>query len=233
MEANQPQNKRTVYDVFNEYHTHIESQLEILHESLPFLKDGINLIIGESKAGKTYSTIKCLVDCGFKEQIIHIDFDRNADSRLKQLDVQTYHINNVEGFINSLNELGEQLLNELKDKILIIDSLQDLSLGDGVDSNSGALNTMKRVQGFKDTGATIIVIHHVTLDADDKPKVKGNASVITSKSDTTISFVKKDSTTRTMKVLNTRAEDKIPSAKVFTFKNELLTTDKGKSSVPK
>lgn len=225
--------ERTVYDIFAEYHTEIDSKLDVLHKELPFLKDGINLIIGESKAGKTYSTIKCLVDNGFKEQVIHLDFDRNADSRLKQLGVLTYHINNVEGFILSLNNLGTNLFDKLKDKILVVDSLQDLSLGDGVDSNSGALNTMKRVQGFKDTGATIIVIHHVTLDAEGQPKVKGNASVITSKSDTTISFIKKDLSTRTMKVLNTRAEDKIPSETLYTFRDEKLTMNKRKTNVPK
>lgn len=212
----------TIYDIFEKYNVAIESTLEPLHETLLFLKDGINLIIGESKAGKTYTTINQLVQCGFKEAIIHLDFDRNSDARLKALDVTTYHINEVDEFILALKELGEACFDSLSDKILIIDSLQDLSLEDGLDNNSAALKTMRRVQGFKDTGATIIVIHHITLDNNGQPKVKGNASVITSKCDTTISFIKEDSTIRTMKVLNTRAEDKIPSGRGITITEESI-----------
>jgi len=212
----------TIYDLFDKYNVAINSTLEPLHEKLLFLKDGINLMIGDSKAGKTYTAIKQLVDCGFKEAIIHLDFDRNSDSKLKELDVLTYHINDVDSFVEKLSDLKEDLLDSLKDKILIIDSLQDLSLGDGVDSNQGALQTMQRVQGFKDLGATIIVIHHVTLIGDGIPKVKGNASVITSKCDTTISFIKDGSSKRIMKVLNTRAEDKIPSDSSITITEESI-----------
>lgn len=232
---------KTIYDIFNSYNVEINSTLEPLHEKLLFLKDGINLIIGDSKAGKTYTTIKTLVDCGFKKVMIHLDFDRNSDAKLKALDVLTYHINDVDAFIMALTDLGEALFGSLKDKILIIDSLQDLSLGDGVDSNQGALKTMQRIQGFKDTGATIIVIHHVTLDKEGAPKVKGNASVITSKCDTSISFIKVSNMERTMKVLNTRAEDKIASGKTITIKDDTLNVqaplatkpDKRKVSVPK
>lgn len=231
----------TIYDIFNKYNVAINSTLEPLHEQLLFLKDGINLIIGESKAGKTYTTINQLVQCGFKEVIIHLDFDRNSDAKLKELDVKTYHINEVDEFIRALKELGEACFESLNGKILVIDSLQDLSLNDGLDTNSAALQTMKRVQGFKDTGATVIVIHHITLDNNGQPKVKGNASVITSKCDTTISFIKEDATTRTMKVLNTRAEDKIPSGKISTITEDDIETlmpetpskKKRKVSVPK
>ena len=215
----------SIYGIFEAYNTPIESTLEPLHEKLLFLKDGINLIVGESKAGKTYTTIKILVDAGFKEAIIHLDFDRNSDSKLKELGVLTYHINTVEEFIYALTELGDALIGSLNDKILIIDSLQDLSLNDGLDTNQAALQTMRRVQGFKDTSATIIVIHHVTLDNDGRPKVKGNASVITSKCDTTISFVKASNTTRTMKVLNTRAEDKIPSESLITIQEDAISDE--------
>lgn len=212
----------TIYDIFNKYNVAINSTLEPLHEKLLFLKDGINLIIGESKAGKTYTTINQLVQCGFKEVIIHLDFDRNSDARLKALDVVTYHINEVDEFLRAFKDLGEACFDSLNDKILVIDSLQDLSLEDGLDTNSAALKTMKRVQGFKDTGATVIVIHHITLDASGQPKVKGNASVITSKCDTTISFIKEDAATRTMKVLNTRAEDKIPSGRSIIITEEAI-----------
>lgn len=184
----------TIHDIFNKHNTEIDSNLEVLHQDLIFLKNAINLIIGESKAGKTYTTIKCLVDKGFKEAIIHIDFDRNADEKLKNLGVETYHINDAKSFLDDLssNDNYETVQNSLIGKILIIDSLQDLSLDDGLDSNHGSLETMKRVLGLKNTGATIILIHHVTLDNDGKMKVKGNQSVITSKCDTTIAFVRED-----------------------------------------
>jgi len=216
---------KTIYDIFDTYNVEINSTLEPLHEKLLFLKDGINLIIGESKAGKTYATINQLVLCGFKEAIIHLDFDRNSDAKLRALGVTTYHINEVDAFIDAFKDLGEACFDSLKDKILVIDSLQDLSMQVGLDTNSAALQTMKRVQGFKDTGATVIVIHHITLDASGQPKVKGNASVITSKCDTTISFIKEDQTTRTMKVLNTRAEDKIPSGTGITITEESIVQE--------
>lgn len=220
----------TIYDVFNKHAICIDSSLEQLHEDLLFLKDGINLVVGESKSGKTYTTIKSLVDAGLKDYTIHVDFDRNADSKLSELGVVTYHIDDVSKLLTGLDELGEGLNDSLKGKILVIDSLQDLSLEDGLDSNHGSLQTMKRVLGFKDTGATIILIHHITLIGDDKPKIKGNSSVITSKCDTTISFTKTSNTQRSMKVLNTRAEDKIPSGTSKTYTSG--STRSGNTDVP-
>lgn len=199
-----------IFDIFDKFNEELTTELEPLHEELPFLKDGINLLMGESKAGKTYTTIKSLVDNGFKESVIHIDFDRNSDSKLKELGVITYHISETESFIKELDTLDEKIKDSLKDKIVVLDSLQDLSYEDGLDSNYGALNTMNKVLFLKQTGATLIVIHHITLD-NNKPKIKGNASVITSKADTTISFTKINNSYRTMRVENTRAEDKIPS----------------------
>lgn len=228
-----PKAESTIIEIFKKHSVDVSSMLEVLHANLPFLKDGINLVIGESKAGKTYTTIKSLVDNGFKDYVIHLDFDRNADGKLKELGVETYHINDVSEFTKELSDNFNKLENSLLGKIVVIDSLQDLSLDNGIDSNQGALATMNKVQGFKYTGATIIVIHHVTLENNGSPKVKGNSSVITSKADTTISFVKDDLkglVKRTMTVLNTRAEDKIPSKKTFTFDN--LTT-KASSAVPK
>jgi len=76
--------------------------LQRLHDDLLFLRNGINLLVGESKAGKTYTTIKSLVDHGLKDQIIHLDFDRNSDQRLRELDVTTYHISNAETLLREL-----------------------------------------------------------------------------------------------------------------------------------
>lgn len=218
-------NNQTMIDIFNEFNVNIESNLEVLHEDSLFLRNAINLVIGESKAGKTYTTIKSLVDLGFKDNTIHLDFDRNADEKLSELGVKTYHISDIKGFLSKISE--SNVIDSLEGKILVIDSLQDLSLYDGLDSNSGALETMNKVLMLKETGATIIVIHHITLDADRNIKVKGNSSVITSKSDTTITFIK-DTNKRIMKVLNTRAEDKIPSNTI----REFTSTFVGAFSVP-
>jgi RecA-family ATPase len=119
-------------------------------------------------------------------------------------------INSAEGFDSS---------DSLRDKIFVIDSLQDLGPEEGIDSNSGALSAMNKVDLLTFTGATIIIIHHTT-DANGKTKVKGNSSVITSKCDTTILFQKINNTKRTMTVLNTRAEDKIPSGTMISYTSD-------------
>lgn len=224
----------TIQEIFKKHHVDLKSNLEVLHKDLIFLKNAINLVVGQSKAGKTFTTISCLVEKGFKDSVIHLDFDRNADEKLKSLGVETYHINEPTEFLQELSNSDNisNVIDSLADKILVIDSLQDLSLGDGLDSNSGSLETMKRVQGFKDTGATIILIHHVTLDSENKMKVKGNQSVITSKCDTTITFTKTNSKSRKMTVYNTRAEDKIPSNTSIEFNDSKITT-KGSNNVPK
>ncbi len=192
----------------------IESNLERLHTDLLFLKYGYNLIIGESKAGKTYTTIKSLVDAGFKDAVIHVDFDRNADKKLESLGVDTYHISDAEMLFAKLEQHNNLL--ELKEKIIVIDSLQDIALEDGLDDNKGALKTMQRLKLIGSIGATLIVIHHITID-DKKPKIKGNASVISSKADTTLLFTKINLTQRKIEVLSTRAEDVIPSGKSISF----------------
>lgn len=207
-------NDKNMLDILEECSTEIESNLDILHSDLLFLKHGFNLVIGESKSGKTFTMIKSLVDAGLKDQIIHIDFDRNADSKLKELEVETYHINNAKELFDKFEP--HKKFKSLSDKILIIDSLQDLGLDEGIDTNSAALNTMNRVAKFGDTGATLIVIHHITLKDNDEAKIKGNATTISSKADTTLLFTRKGNI-RTMKVLNTRAEDKILSGKEIIF----------------
>ena len=193
------------------------SPLKKMHEDLLFLNNAVNLVIGESKSGKTYTVIKSLVDVGFKDKIVHVDFDRNGDETLSQLDVETYHIRDANEFITSLKYLKDEKLFDIsdsfRDKIFVIDSLQDLSTEDGIDSNKGALSAMHNVFSLAYTGATIVLIHHTTIDMNGKAKVNGNASVITSKCDTTILFEKISVDKRVMTVLSTRAEDKIPSGK--------------------
>jgi RecA-family ATPase len=190
-----------------------KSTLQSLHKDLLFLKDAINLVVGESKAGKTYTTIKSLVDCGLKEQIIHLDFDRNSDQKLKELDVRTYHIGNTKTLYKELIKAEQEnnFIDSLPNKILVIDSLQDLAFEHGLDTNQGAYTTIQYAKIFRKTGATLIIIHHTTIDFNGKPKVKGNSSVITSQCDTTVLFEKINASKRIMTVLNTRAEDKIPS----------------------
>ena len=195
----------------------INTTLEVLHENLLFLKDAVNLVIGESKSGKTYTTCKSLVDNGFKDHLIHIDFDRNSDDRLRRLGVKTYHISDAVQLLDDLK--ANDIKNELLGKILVIDSLQDLSEPDGLDTNKSALDTMNNVLAFKNTGATVIVIHHTTLDSHNKFKVKGNATTITSKCDTTLKFVR-NKNIRTFEVLNTRAEDKIASGTTMSYNGE-------------
>ena len=208
---------KDIRDILSECSIDIESNLDKLHDDLLLLKHGFNLVIGESKSGKTYTTIKSLVDAGFKNDIIHVDFDRNANSKLESLGVRTHHINNASELFSKLNTYKK--FAELEDKIFVIDSLQDLGLEDGIDTNSAALATMNRVAKFGDTGATLVIIHHVTKQDDGSQKIKGNATTISSKADTTILFTRRGNT-RTMEVKNTRAEDKIATGTKLTYNGE-------------
>lgn len=211
-------------DIFKHCSISNISTLQKLGDDFLFLKNAKNLVVGESKSGKTYTVIKSLVDAGFKDQVVHVDFDRNADEKLQKLGVETYHIHDVHLFFNTLiqgltmNEFDKS--NSLNDKVFVIDSLQDLSPVEGIDSNSGALSAMYKIDLLTFTGATIIIIHHTTLDMHGKPKVKGNSSVITSKCDTTILFQKISNDTRKMTVLNTRSEDKIPSGTMISYTSD-------------
>ena len=158
-----------------------------------------------------------LVDFGFQEDIIHIDFDRNSDKALEDLNVETYHINNAKELFEKLAK--NKAFEPLKEKIIVIDSLQDLGLEDGIDTNSAALDTMNRVAIFGNTGATLIVIHHVTLEKVGSakiPKIKGNTSTISSKCDTSI-LLRKENKKRTMTVMFSRAENILASGKSISF----------------
>lgn len=225
-----------VIKAFEDSSEEVPSLLEPLSSDMIFLKHAINLLIGESKSGKTFTAIKSLIDAGLKEQIIHLDFDRNADESLKELGVKTYNIPNSTKLISSLQEIkyDGELKGSLDNIILVIDSLQDLSSARGLDSNEGAKETMERVSLFQEMGSTIILIHHVTK-TENTPfsigyKIKGNASTISSKCDCCIGLDKRD-TTRTMSVLWTRAEKKIPSGSKITYENEVR--QKEKHALPK
>jgi predicted ATP-dependent serine protease len=226
-----------IIDVFEYCSVSNLSTLQKLGDGLLFLKNAKNLVYGESKCGKTYTILKSLVDAGLKDQVVHVDFDRNADEKLQKLGVETYHIHDVNLFYNTLLQMKTvdefDKSNSLNDKIFVIDSLQDLSPEEGIDSNSGALSAMYKVDLLTFTGATIIIIHHAT-DVYGKVKVKGNSLVITSKCDTTISFEKDSKTNiRTMKVINTRAEDKIPSGSKIDYVSNDQNQDQQITSKPK
>jgi hypothetical protein len=226
-----------IIDIFRFSSSSNITTLQKLGDDLLFLKNAKNLIYGESKSGKTYTVIKALVDAGFKDQVVHVDFDRNADEKLRKLGVETYQIRDVNLLFNTLLQIqtldGFDQSNSLKDKIFVIDSLQDLSPEEGIDSNSGALSAMYKVDMLLFTGATIIIIHHATIDTNGKSKVKGNSSVITSKCDTTILFEKINNNHRIMKVINTRAEDKIPSGKEIPYISDSQNPDQPMTSKPK
>ncbi len=216
------EDKKDMLEILAECSMEIESNLEILHEDLLFLNHGFNLLIGESKSGKTFTTIKSLIDVGLKDNIIHIDFDRNSDKKLEELGVVTYHISSAEQLFKKLEEYKKY--KKMDDKIIVIDSLQDLGLETGIDTNSAALDAMKRVAKFGDTGATLIVIHHVTLekigDSGVKiPKIKGNSSTISSKTDINL-MLTRDGIKRTMAVMYSRAEDIIPSGSKISYNGE-------------
>lgn len=211
--------------------------LKKLSDELLFLNNAVNLVVGESKSGKTYTVIKSLSDAGFKDKIIHVDFDRNGDEKLSLLGVETFHIRDANEFITSLKILktkkGFDVSDSFRDKIFVIDSLQDLSTEDGIDSNRGALSAMHNVLLLAYTGATIVLIHHTTIDMSGNAKVKGNSSVITSKCDTTILFQKINNTKRTMTILNTRAEDKISSGTMISYTSDDQNPDQQITSQPK
>jgi predicted ATP-dependent serine protease len=226
-----------IIDLFKLCSTVDVHPLKKLSDKLLFLNNAINLVVGESKSGKTYTVIKSLSDAGFKDKIIHVDFDRNGDEKLSQLGIETFHIRDANEFITSLKILKSSnvfdISDSFRDKIFVIDSLQDLSTEDGIDSNKGALSAMQNVLLLAFTGATIVLIHHTTIDMSGKAKVKGNSSVITSKCDTTILFQRINNTKRTMTVLNTRAEDKIPSGTMISYMSDDQTSDQQMTSKPK
>lgn len=128
--------------------------------------------------------------------------------------MQTYHINNAESLFSLLEQCKK--FQSLDEKILVIDSLQDVGLEDGIDTNKAALNTMNRIAKFGETGATLIVIHHITVTDDKGAKIKGNATTISSKADTTLMF-KRENNIRTTEVMNTRAEDKIATGTTLKY----------------
>jgi predicted ATP-dependent serine protease len=226
-----------IIDLFKLCSTVDVHPLKKLSDKLLFLNNAINLVVGESKSGKTYTVIKSLSDAGFKDKIIHVDFDRNGDEKLSQLGIETFHIRDANEFITSLKILKSSnvfdISDSFRDKIFVIDSLQDLSTEDGIDSNKGALSAMQNVLLLAFTGATIVLIHHTTIDMSGKAKVKGNSSVITSKCDTTILFQRINNTKRTMTVLNTRAEDKIPSGTMISYMSDDQTSDQQMTSKPR
>lgn len=209
---------KDMLEILAECSIQIDSNLELLHKDLLFLNHGFNLLIGESKSGKTYTTIKSLIDAGLKENIIHIDFDRNSDKKLSDLGIKTYHIQNAEELFTKLERYKQY--KKMDDMILIVDSLQDLGGVAGIDTNSAALDAMMKVAKFGDTGATLIVIHHVTLEGENKmPKIKGNASTISSKTDINLMLLR-NGNRRTMEVMYSRAENIISSGSQITYDGE-------------
>jgi len=147
-------------------------------EKTPFCKNGLNLIYGPSKSGKSTSIYKILVDAGYSKNVIVLDKDHNKEthimSLLKKLNWKNKH----------LDELEYKLLeSNLTNIIIVFDSLKDFTNGKNLDDNSEAQNVMMHIRQYVGKGATAIVIAHSTKDANGIDKIKGNEETIKSKSD--------------------------------------------------
>ncbi len=156
----------------------------------PFYVGALNLVYGLSKVGKTQTVLKILGDAGYTtdkfSRVLWLDKDYNIAITPPE---GTIHLN------FDIDEAYDELIKmDLKNYILVVDSLKDFAEGD-LDQNDTSQKAMEKIRRLNVCGATVILIAHATSKSNQQGevigiKVKGNEETIFSKCDVSLKMTK-------------------------------------------
>ena len=154
-----------------------------------FYRGGTHMIIAESKEGKTTFVVAELLKS--KMNVIILDGDGNSTTATEKAGKNTKWLQptDPDGLVDYYIAVIEKGI-DFSNHVFVIDSLQNFTDGRDLDSNNGMKGIILRLKKLTHTGATLVILHHVTATGDkNKPlKPKGNAEVLYSSCDVTYGF---------------------------------------------
>ena len=150
----------------------------------------IHLIAGASKEGKTTFAIDELGKATGKTVIV-LDGDGNGIDAVSKAGANIHWQQPKDPY--ALLELYLSLIEEGKpfgDVIFLIDSLQNFTGKYEIDSNDGMKHVITTLKKLTNTGAALVLIHHITETSKDGFKLKGNSEVLYSQCDISYGYIR-------------------------------------------
>ena len=187
-----------------------------------WLFDGAtHFILSEAKEGKTTFVKDELAKTDKK--VVVFDGDSNGQEMLEDLEDNIQWLQPTEP-----DEMLDLFLIQISagvdfsDYIFVIDAMQNFTNERDMDSNKGILEILMRLKKLTATGATLVVLHHVTVTTDGSFKAKGNQQGIYSSADIIYGFVRDDGLTAIRSRINSIPNDtKLGYGKTKPLKDDL------------
>lgn len=139
-----------------------------------FYENATHMVVAPAKEGKTHFIIEELSKITEKTVII-LDGDGNGADMLDRKGKNTIWLQpiNSDEYLNMVLSLIENGLN-CSDVVFLVDALQNFTEGKSIDNNKDAPEIITRIKKLTSSGGTVVILHHVTPNADGSVKVKGN-----------------------------------------------------------
>ncbi len=162
-----------------------------------WLFDGAtHFILSEAKEGKSTFVRNSLANVDKK--VIVFDGDNNGQEMVDEAGDNTTWLQptNADAMVD-LFLIQAAAGVDFSNYIFVIDAMQNFTDSSDMDTNKGILRIITRLKKLTITGATLVVLHHVTATGNpDKPfKAKGNEQGIYSNADIVYGFRREDGLT--------------------------------------
>ncbi len=165
-----------------------------------------HFILSEAKEGKT-TFVKNELE-KIKKKVVIFDGDSNGQEMTEDLgaNIQWFQPTDADMMIDLfLIQITAGV--DFSDYVFVIDAMQNFTNGSDMDSNKGILEIMMRLKKLTATGATLVVLHHVTVTTNGTFKAKGNQQGIYSSADIIYGFIREDGLTAIRSRINSIPND--------------------------
>lgn len=180
-----------------------------------------HFILSEAKEGKT-TFIKNELE-KVKKKIVIFDGDSNGQEMIEDLgkNIQWFQPTDADAMVD-LFLIHVDAGVDFSDYVFVIDAMQNFTNERDMDSNKGITEIMMRLKKLTTTGATLVVLHHVTVTGEGIFKAKGNQQGIYSSADIIYGFVREEGLTAIRSRINSIPNDtELGYGKVSSREDEL------------
>jgi len=165
-----------------------------------------HFLISEAKEGKTTFIKKELSK--IKKQVIVFDGDSNGIEMTKGLpkNILWLQPTDADAMVNKFIDQIEAGI-DFSDYVFVLDAMQNFTNEKDMDSNKGITEIMMRLKKLTATGATLVVLHHITVTSGGTLKAKGNQQGIYSSTDIIYAFFRENGLTALRSRINSIPND--------------------------
>ena len=157
-----------------------------------FFEGATHIFAAEAKEGKTTETIEEVSKLKNKH-IVMMDGDGNGIDAIDKKGDNTIWFQPVspDAFLDAYITLIDSG-RDFSNTVFIIDAMKNFVNGADIDSNRGSDKIMLRLKKLTNTGASLIILHHITKQENGINKLKGNSEGLYSSADITYVYKRND-----------------------------------------